>query len=117
MDLERRLKLTGQIEHGAIKLFVATTIFNVGFDAKDLRVVCRADCGSTRIADCQIPGRNARFSKDGTKEVGILYDYRDKFDSGLEQRFYNRQRNYQKQGWKIRKLGAKKSSLRRKMGW
>lgn len=116
MTLKRRMRLTKQVEKGRIKLFVATTIFNVGFDPKNMWVVCRADCGSTDIASTQIPGRNVRHTKGRTKRVAILRDYDDKFDDGLHRRFLNRKGTYRMHQWPVKYVG-KKSALRRHLEW
>lgn len=123
MSNARRERLTKRIERGKILLFAGTTILNVGFDPKDLRVVSRADCTSNQIADTQVPGRNARHGRslDGLgrklKRKAIVRDYWDRFDEGLSRRFLNRRTSYERHGWKIKILTHKKTSLQERMNW
>jgi superfamily II DNA or RNA helicase len=119
MSNDRRQRITKKIEQGKIVLFVGTTILNVGFDPKDLMVVSRADCTSNKIADTQVPGRNARHGKrtkggEKIKKKGVVRDYWDKFDDGLSQRYKNRERSYKRHGWPV-KILARKSALRSKL--
>lgn len=114
MDLDRRLKVTKDIEAGKILLFVATTIYNVGFNAVHLNVVCRADGGSSQIADTQIPGRVTRRTAEKTK--GVIYDYLDRFNRGLNQRSQTRFRHYKGLGWEQNIIG-KAGALSQYMHW
>jgi superfamily II DNA or RNA helicase len=115
MDLERRIRLTKDIERGKIKLFAGTTVLNVGFDPKDMRVVCRADCTSSKIADTQVPGRNARHAVG--KAHGIVLDYWDKFDRGLSGKYRRREQSYRRLKWEVKLVGRKCSPLKKKMHW
>ena len=62
-----------------------------------LNVLNRADAGGSPIMDTQIPGRTARISAG--KEVGIVRDYRDQFNTGFKRKASNRYTNYAGHGW------------------
>ncbi len=125
MTPKRKQKLTTRFEKGILKKAIATTVWNVGVNFRNLEVLIRADAGGSPINDIQIPGRNSRTNeamvkKGGSKRklVGILRDYRDQFDTGFRRKSGGRAASYQKNGWEQfdSKNGKKKKSrLRQRM--
>lgn len=125
MTTERRAKITRRFERGKLKKVIATTVWNVGVDFTHLEVLIRADAGSSRINDTQIPGRtsrkNAKLMKDGkavAKIRGIVHDLRDQFDSGFRTRAAGRAASYRKNQWKQHFPNQQDySKLGQRMGW
>lgn len=97
MTPDRKQRLTRRFEKGSLKKAIATPVWNVGVNFKQLQVLIRADAGGSPINDTQIPGRASRIS-DG-KEVAILHDYRDQFDHGFRQKASGREASYARNEW------------------
>lgn len=97
MTAQRRRDLEKQFEAGKLRKAIATSIWNRGVNFHQLQVLIRGDAGGSPIGDTQIPGRVCRLHS--TKKVGIVHDYRDSFDPGLERRSISRARSYQNNGW------------------
>jgi superfamily II DNA or RNA helicase len=97
MTADRRLELQQAFEQGRLKKVIATTVWNVGVDFTHLRVLIRADGGSSPINDLQIPGRTSR-TRDG-KGTSTIHDYVDHFNKGFKTRSRKRQKNYESYGW------------------
>ncbi len=122
MTDERKQRLTARFENGKLKKAIATTVWNVGVNFRNLEVLIRADAGGSPINDTQIPGRNSRINnavvkKEGSKEklVGILHDYRDLFDTGFKHKSQNREKSYAKNQWTQHYPKDEKKSLLRRM--
>jgi superfamily II DNA or RNA helicase len=98
MTPARRKWLTKQFEQGKLKKVIVTTVWNAGVSMNYLEVLIRADGGSSRINDVQIPGRVSRINSKG-KNVGVLHDFCDCFDSGMLRRSASRMRSYKRQRW------------------
>ena len=98
MTSKLRAQYESDFESGKLKKAIATGIWNQGVNFHKLQVLIRADAGGSPIGDTQLPGRVCRLS-DG-KAYGVVHDYRDQFDEGLERRAHSRRRNYAKHGWK-----------------
>jgi len=101
MTQEKFNKITKLFEKGKLKKAIATTVWNVGVDFKNLSVLIRGDAGGSPINDIQIPGRVSRTGGDG-KSVGIIHDYKDQFNRGFRNKATGRRKMYEKQGWKVR---------------
>jgi len=105
MTKQMRDKLRVQFETGKLKKVIATSVWNRGVNFRNLGVLIRADGGSSTIDATQIPGRLSRTSTDTEKSCGILIDYKDVFDLGLDRRSNMRKKDYEKHGWKQIKEG------------
>lgn len=101
---EKREKLRRDFERGIVKKVIATTVWNVGVDMRQLQVVIRADAGGSPINDVQIPGRGSRvftFPDGRKKTCAVIHDYIDVFNHTYEHRSKSRIRSYKQQGWLI----------------
>lgn len=99
MDRRERERAREAFEKGDIQLAIATGVWAVGVDFTRLQVLVRADAGASEIASIQMPGRVSRLNLDGGKEVGIVCDFHDGFDSSYRQKAMARYRHYRKMGW------------------
>lgn len=99
MTPERKEDLRIQFETGKLKKAIATKMWSVGIDPVELTALIRADGAASEIMDIQAPGRVSRIRPDGTKEVGIVCDFRDQFDTTLMRKARQRYFNYNKMGW------------------
>lgn len=123
MTQDKLNRITRRFSRGRYKKAIATTVWNVGVDFRNLEVLIRGDGGGSPINDVQIPGRNSRKRKDediakGAKEkfVGIVHDYLDQFDTGTKARARKRGTSYERNKWKQVYPDKKaRSSLRRLM--
>jgi superfamily II DNA or RNA helicase len=123
MTPEKLEKITKRFSSGKCKKAIATTVWNVGVDFRNLEVLIRGDGGGSPINDVQIPGRNSRKKKkedldQGAVEkfVGIVHDYLDQFDTGFKGRANRRSTSYGRNKWaQVFPDKKKRSSLRRLM--
>jgi superfamily II DNA or RNA helicase len=99
MSDERKARITRRFEQGRLKKVIATPVWNVGVDFKQLQVLIRADAGGSPINDTQIPGRAARRDEAGRKRCGIVHDYLDQFDAGFRAKARGRSRRYAENQW------------------
>lgn len=95
----KRKQRTANFTDGSLRKVIATTVWNVGVNFTKLQVLARGDGGGSPINDTQIPGRTSRTNEDG-KNIGIVHDFRDQFDSGCERKAKGRERSYARIGWK-----------------
>jgi superfamily II DNA or RNA helicase len=86
MDRRERERARDAFEKGEIRLAVATGVWAVGVDFTKLQVLIRADAGASEIASIQMPGRVSRLNQADGKEVGIVCDFHDGFDSSYRQK-------------------------------
>lgn len=99
MTTERRDRLTQRLKNGEPGIYVITPILNIGFNAKHLRYLVRADGAGSAIQDTQVPGRVSRSNE--VKSGGIVIDYLDEFDPrGFGKKAGWRRDNYAFHGWK-----------------
>lgn len=99
MTYQRRNQLTEQLKNGQPGIYVITPILNVGFNAKHLRRLVRAEASSNAIADTQVPGRTSR--RNEFKSGGRVDDYLDEFDArGYGRKAVTRRNNYARHGWR-----------------
>lgn len=113
----RRQTITRRFEQGKIRRVIATPVWNVGVDMRYLQVIIRADGGGSPINDVQVPGRTSRRNDVG-KQVGIVRDYRDLFNSGFARNTAGREASYTRMGWPQHYPDkANRSALRRLMNW
>lgn len=121
MTEDKKKRMTKRFEEGKLKKVIATPVWNVGVNFRHLEVLIRADAGGSPINDIQIPGRNSRVNDKlnrkvaKKKEVGIVHDYRDQFDTGFNQKAAGRERMYGTNGWKQHHPRGKKKSLLRRL--
>lgn len=91
------------MEAGTLKRAIATTtsggVWSTGVDFPQLKIMVRADSQSGSILNTQIPGRLSRISEG--KDKGILIDFDDAFDSGLQRRAERRLASYRGKGWTL----------------
>jgi hypothetical protein len=88
-------------ESGQLKKAIATGVWSVGIDPVQLVALVRAQGGASEIADIQAPGRVSRTHTAGSKEVGIVCDFVDKFDAGLMRASQTRVRHYKAMRWDV----------------
>lgn len=125
MTKEKRDRRTKKFEAGTLKRVIATPVWNIGVDFRNLDVLIRADAGGSPINDVQIPGRNARFKRDEAIEggaeqkiVGIIHDYKDQFDPGFDRKAKGREGMYEKQGFaQVHPDPKTRSRLRQEMNF
>jgi len=120
MTMEKRKRLTKRFERGKLKKAIATTVWNVGVNFKQLAVVNRADAGGSPINDTQIPGRGARIDDvSGKKKLcAIIHDYKDQFDTGTRMKAERRGKSYDANEWRQHHpKKEKRSLLRQLMEW
>jgi superfamily II DNA or RNA helicase len=90
-DLERAFK------NGTLKHVISTMCWKQGVDFPKLQILIRADGQSSNIATIQIGGRVTRLSDD--KQIGVVYDFYDTWDSFFTQKSNARKNLYHKCGW------------------
>jgi superfamily II DNA or RNA helicase len=116
MTDERKAKLTRRFEKGYLKKAIATTVWNVGVNFKGLQVIIRADGSGSPANDTQVPGRAVRLHDD--KQVAIVHDYLDQFDTGYHAKAEHRIKSYEANEWTVHRPDkSKKSRLRQLMLW
>lgn len=98
MTLNRKRRLTKWFEQGRLKKVIVTTVWNVGVSMNQLQVLIRAEAGGSPINDVQIPGRVSRINDVG-KQIGIVHDFIDAWDTGFLGRSSRRFKSYQSQQW------------------
>lgn len=108
MTVDRLLKCQRLFERGTIRKAIATTVWNVGVNFKQLSVLCRAEGGRSAIAATQVPGRLSRRHDD--KQYAILHEYWDAFDKGMKNDSSFRRSIYRTYGWKESFPTAKRST-------
>lgn len=99
MTADRLERLKVMFEKGKLKKVIATSVWNRGVNFKELSVLIRADAGSSKIVDTQVPGRLSRTTDKKDKHVGVLIDYLDQFDDGFKRKAGIRRSNYEQNGW------------------
>ena len=100
MTHERKQKLTRRFEKGKLKKVIATPVWNVGVNFRQLSVLLRCDAGGPGERNVQVPGRVSRTY--GGKEYGTIRDYLDQFDRGYRGNASVRSRDYAGQGFEQR---------------
>lgn len=98
MTVQRRAQLKQEFETGALKLVIATTVWNVGVNFHHLAFLIRADAGASSVANTQIPGRLSRLASG--KRVGVLIDCWDRFDRTYLFKARARRKDYANKKWK-----------------
>jgi len=78
---------------------IATDVWSTGVSFDDLDVLVRADARASGTISTQVPGRVSRIPKLTDKEVGIVVDFADIFDTKLYNRSLSRFRIYKQLGW------------------
>lgn len=99
MTPERKEELRIAFETGQLKKAISTKMWSVGIDPVELTALIRADGAASEIMDIQAPGRVSRIRPDGAKNVGIVCDFRDQFDSTFMRKARQRYANYNRMGW------------------
>lgn len=97
MTVERRQRLTAELQNGKPGIYITTPILNTGFNATRLRFLIRADGSSSEIINTQTNGRVSRESVH--KSGGFVRDYGDEFDFTCRNRARKRSSVYQKHNW------------------
>jgi hypothetical protein len=101
MTQGRREQLRRDFETGQLKKVIATTVWKVGVSFQQLSELVWAAGGSSAIDSTQGPGRVSRIHGASGKQVGIVRDFSDDFDSGFNNQWHGRRRIYARQGWAI----------------
>ncbi|MCA9221831.1 MAG: hypothetical protein KDA71_15985, partial [Planctomycetales bacterium] len=102
MTLERRRKLKAEFEAGRLRKVIANSVWKRGVDFRQLQFLIRADAESSAIADTQIPGRTSRICDEVGKNVSVVRDYLDQFNSTWRERALRRASHYRQLGWEQR---------------
>jgi superfamily II DNA or RNA helicase len=107
MTRERRRWLKVEFERGNLELVISNSVWKRGVDFKNLPVLIRGDAQDSAIADTQIPGRVARLPGEVSegvtpeKEVGLVIDLLDQFDTGYHRKANRRVHRYKEFGWNV----------------
>lgn len=109
MDAARVENVTREFTRHRLLKVICTTIWNVGVDFRDLRVLIRADGEGSSIKNVQIPGRLSRLADKTDKKSGLVIDYLDQFDPGFKIKATARFKSYKSLGFKQTLPGDKKS--------
>lgn len=99
MTAARRRRLKKDFESGKLRKVIANSVWKRGVDFRGLSVLIRADAQSSTISNTQIPGRTSRLCRERGKEYGLIVDYRDQFNKGLQRRAAARRRDYATHEW------------------
>jgi len=99
LDARTLLNMRREFEQGSLKKVIATGVWSVGIDPCQLTALIRADGSASEIRDIQAPGRVSRTHEASGKEVGIVCDFRDSFDTGYYNRSRKRHKHYGNMGW------------------
>jgi superfamily II DNA or RNA helicase len=91
--------LRNQFEQGHLKKVISTSVWSVGIDPQQLTALVRADGAASEIRDIQAPGRVSRIHTQSGKNVGIVCDFRDQFDTGLYNKARKRFNHYKAMEW------------------
>jgi hypothetical protein len=101
MTNARRTQLRNAFEAGTLKKVIATGVWKVGVSFNQLSELVWASAGTSPIDATQGPGRVSRIHEATGKQVGIVRDFSDDFDSGFNNQWQKRRRVYAKQGWAL----------------
>jgi superfamily II DNA or RNA helicase len=99
MTPERKEAMRVAFEKGELRKAIATKIWSVGIDPAGLTAVIRADASASEIMDIQAPGRVCRTHSASGKQVGIVCDFRDQFDTTFFNKAKRRYSHYVSMGW------------------
>lgn len=99
MTDERRTKLRRDFESGKLQAAIATSVWRTGVSFDALQVLMRAEGGSSETEAVQGPGRVCRIDPTSNKQVGILVDCNDMFDSKFQGYTNDRKRVYAARKW------------------
>jgi superfamily II DNA or RNA helicase len=99
---KRRIQLHDSFQSGELRRAIATSLWSTGVDFPQLQVLINAGGQTNPIACTQIPGRVCRAYPG--KTIGIMYDFLDEHDQGLERRARQRMAFYRKKGWEIKQI-------------
>jgi superfamily II DNA or RNA helicase len=99
MTSARREQLRQSFEQRECLGAIATGVWSVGVSFDSLQVLIRADGGASETANLQWPGRVCRTDAASGKDVGIVVDLCDQFNSGCQRKADGRRRAYAKFGW------------------
>jgi superfamily II DNA or RNA helicase len=99
MSSPLRTKLRTDFENRKYLGAIATGVWSVGVSFDSLEVLVRAEGSSSETQNVQAPGRVCRIHEDTGKEVGIVVDFHDKFDSKFYSRSLDRRHSYHQHGW------------------
>jgi hypothetical protein len=100
MTPARREQMREDFQAGKLKKVIATDIWSTGVDFRPLSVLIRAEGGSSRIRDGQIPGRVCRLSPETGKQGGLVLDCWDQWDYRFANDSGVRYDDYELKGWK-----------------
>lgn len=94
---EQLLRYRDAFKAGELRKVIATNMWSTGVSFDQLSVLVRADGQAGFIIDTQAPPRTSR-RHDG-KEVAIVYDWLDQFNSIYAGRARRRGKTYEEHGW------------------
>lgn len=104
LTLAERERIRQMFERAELKRCVCTSVWSRGVDFRHLRVLIWASGSASVIQEIQVPGRLSR--RHGDKQVGLLVDFQDFFDTGFDRRWrYHRRSQYAAMGWRQFVLG------------
>jgi superfamily II DNA or RNA helicase len=99
MTAVRREQLQLQFECREVMGVIATSVWATGVSFDSLQVLVRANGGDSETGNVQQPGRVCRTDETSGKDVGILVDMFDCWDTGFQTRSKNRRRSYASREW------------------
>ena len=99
MTSDRRELLREQFSSREVMCVIATSTWHVGVSFNSLQVVVRGDGAESDTRSVQLPGRVGRIDPKTGKEVGILVDCWDIWNSRFKDKAMARRRQYASQGW------------------
>ena len=99
MTTERREELRARFERRELTGVIATGVWAVGVSFTGLDVLVRANGGTSKTENIQLPGRVCRIDAATGKQMGIVVDCMDRFNPTYENRSKTRRTAYAKQGW------------------
>lgn len=99
MKLGQSEILRKEFEAGRLKKAIATDVWSTGIDPQQLTALIRANCSQTETRDIQAPGRVSRTHSSSGKDVGIVCDFSDQFDTGFADAAKKRRSHYAAMRW------------------
>lgn len=90
-------KIKSEFESGELKLVIANQVWQRGVNFVHLRHLFRLDASTTQIDATQVTGRVTRKAEN--KDVGVIWDFLDRFNGSTTRRAARRRAAYAKIGY------------------
>jgi len=92
-------RLTKAFAAGTSPKLIGTDTLGVGFSPDACRVMIRADARPSGVKGIQAPGRVSRLHEPSGKTHGVVHEFLDQFDSGVNNWAIRRRRLYHRLGY------------------